>query len=72
MKKNLFILSLVVSAVLGINSALAAEEVVYYDTTSLDIIFEKYPDLNHKNKNAKNLKIKNQLKMKVKAQMEVF
>ena len=44
MKKNLFILSLVVSAVLGINSALAAEEVVYYDTTSLDIIFEKYPE----------------------------
>lgn len=40
MKKNLFILSLVFSAVLSINSALAAEEVVYYDTTSLDVIFE--------------------------------
>ena len=58
MKKNLFILSLVFSAVLGINSALAAEEVVYYDTTSLDVIFEKYPDLNHKNKNAKKLEDK--------------
>lgn len=62
MKKNLFILSLVVSAVLGINSALAAEEVVYYDTTSLDIIFEKYPDLNHKNKNAKKLEDKKPIK----------
>lgn len=62
MKKNLFILSLVFSAVLGINSALAAEEVVYYDTTSLDIIFEKYPDLNHKNKNAKKLEDKKPIK----------
>ena len=58
MKKNLFILSLVFSAVLSINSALAAEEVVYYDTTSLDVIFEKYPDFNHKNKNAKKLEDK--------------
>ena len=58
MKKNLFILSLVFSAVLSINSALAAEEVVYYDTTSLDVIFEKYPYLNHKNKNAKKLEDK--------------
>ena len=62
MKKNLFILSLVFSAVLSINSALAAEEVVYYDTTSLDIIFEKYPDLNHKNKNAKKLEDKKPIK----------
>lgn len=70
MKKNLFILSLVFSAVLGINSALAAEEVVYYDTTSLDTIFEKYPDLNHKNKNAKKLEDKKPIKNESESQNE--
>lgn len=70
MKKNLFILSLVFSAVLGINSSLAAEEVVYYDTTSLDTIFEKYPDLNHKNKNAKKLEDKKPIKNESESQKE--
>lgn len=70
MKKNLFILSLVFSAVLGINSALAAEEVVYYDTTSLDTIFEKYPDLNHKNKNTKKLEDKKSIQKESESQKE--
>lgn len=70
MKKNLFILSLVFSAVLGINSSLAAEEVVYYDTTSLDTIFEKYPDLNHKNKNTKKLEDKKSIQKESESQKE--
>lgn len=70
MKKNLFILSLVFSAVLSINSALAAEEVVYYDTTSLDTIFEKYPDLNHKNKNTKKLEDKKSIQKESESQKE--
>ena len=45
MKKKLLITSLIISAALGISTSFAAEEIVYYDDTNLDAIFDKYPEL---------------------------
>ena len=44
MKKKLFVTSLIISAALGIGSSFAAGEIVYYDDTNLDTIFDKYPE----------------------------
>lgn len=51
MKKKLFITSLIISAALGIGPSFAAEEIVYYDDTNLDKVFEQFEDFD-KNKKA--------------------
>ena len=60
MKKKLFIASLMFTAAFSLSTALASEDVVYYDATSLDIILEKYKDPDVKVQEAKKTTSQNE------------
>ena len=59
MKKKLLVTSILLSFAFSINSALASEDIIYYDNTSLDKIFDNYPDFDRQNYRAKDLVIEN-------------
>ena len=59
MKKKLLVTSILLSFAFSINSALASEDIIYYDNTSLDKIFDNYPDFDRQNSRAKDLVIEN-------------
>lgn len=54
MKKKLLLTSFLLSAALSINIAHAAEDIVYYDATDLDTVFDKHPDFDRKKHRSKD------------------
>lgn len=51
--KKIFLIGLAFSALIGINTAFASDDIVYYDDRDLDSIFEKYEGFD-KNNNQQN------------------
>ena len=54
MKKKLLLTSFLLSAALSINIAHAAEDIVYYDATDLDTVFDKHPDFDRQKHRSKD------------------
>ena len=62
MKKKLFITSLIISAALGIGTSFAAEDIIYYDNTDLDSVFDDHPDFDRQKYRSKDFVPKNKEK----------
>lgn len=64
MKKELFLTSLVLTAALSISTAFAAEDIIYYDNTDLDSVFDDHPDFDREKYRSKDFVLKNKEKDK--------
>ncbi len=62
MKKKLFLTSLVLTAALSISTAFAAEDIIYYDNTDLDSVFDDHPDFDREKYRSKDFVPKNKEK----------
>ena len=58
--KKIFLIGLAFSALMGINTAFAAEEIVYYDDRNLDDIFENYEAYDNNKKPQEEITNQNQ------------
>ena len=62
MKKKLFLTSLVLTAAISISTAFAAEDIIYYDNTDLDNVFDDHPDFDRQKYRSKDFVPKNKEK----------
>ena len=61
MKKKLLLTSFLLSLAFSINIAHAAEDIVYYDATDLDTVFDKHPDFDREKHRSKDFVPKNRV-----------
>lgn len=61
-QKKVFLIGLAISALMGINTAFASDDIVYYDDTDLDSIFENYDGFDKNNNQQNEITNKNQSK----------